>query len=98
MATNETKPADTAAAAKPAETAPAPKPKKGAPLFALHTINGGDDNGGASPGTVFRAATADIRKELTDLEAARELTDAEAALADKIEIRTVGGKPEDQVG
>lgn len=99
MATTTPKP-DTPAAdpAKP-EAAAAPKANnKTAPFYALHTIDGGDEYGGASPGSIVRAASAQQRDELFTLEAARELTDAEAALAEKTAIRTLGEKPEDLVG
>lgn len=94
MATTTPKP-DTPAAVD----TPSPKAtKKTAPFYALHTIDGGDEYGGASPGSIVRAASDAQRDELFKLEAARELTDAEAALAEKTSIRTLGEKPEDLVG
>ncbi len=62
-----------------------------APLKALHTIDGGDDHAGASPGTFFVPRTETERKELLDLEAAAEIDDAgEKALVEKTGARTLG--------
>ncbi len=72
-----------AAAAKPAAPAAAPKPEpapKAEPAFALHRINGTIE-----PGTMFRPDTLKMRKELVDLEAVRDLTEAEELVFAKIE-------------
>ena len=90
--TETTKPATPKPAAAPAPdvTTPTPDPaltvdtsnkkSKQEPVYALHRINGTIE-----PGTLFRPANANDRKELEQLEAVRELTEAEAAIFEKTE-------------
>lgn len=91
--TTETKPAETAAA--PASKS---KAKSGAvaPVFATMRINGT-----ILPGEMFRPDDADARVELVDtLKAARDLSDGELALFEKIEsgATDAGATDEDPLG
>lgn len=98
--TTEPKPAETAAAAaeapaKAPAAAPASKSKAKsgavAPVFATMRINGT-----ILPGEMFRPDDADARVELVDtLKAARDLSDGELALFEKIES---GATDEDPLG
>jgi len=72
---NETKPA----AAKPAADKPAAEAKV-KPAYALHRINGKIE-----PGTMFRPTSATERDELVNLEAIRDLNEAEALVFEKTE-------------
>lgn len=66
-----------AAATKTEAQKPAPKAE---PCVAVHRINGTIE-----PGTPFRPASVDQRKELVGLHAIRDLTEAEALLFERLE-------------
>jgi hypothetical protein len=79
--TTTEKPAATSATA--ATKGEAQKPKavvKGDPCVAVHRINGVIE-----PGTPFRPESPEQRKELVDLAAIRDLTEAEALLFERME-------------
>lgn len=88
--TTETKSAAPAPAAA-SKTMPDAKPEAIAPVFATMRINGT-----VMPGEMFRPVDAKARTELVDtLQAARDLSDGELALFEKIES---GSTDEDPLG
>ena len=73
-------------AEKPAAT-PQAKAEKVEPAFALHQITYGK-NLTAVPGSLFTPTSVAERKELVDLEAIRDLTEAEQAVFEKMAAAT----------